>query len=319
MLRAYFHIARNTFRENLRQPIYLLILTLGLALIGTAPAFTLFVFRHQEKLVTDTAMATMLSFGWVLAVLIASHSITREIRGGTATLVLSKPVNRLVFVLGKITGIISGLTLFCLIIGTASLISVGIATDQFQFNMHAFSLFFLIIVISFAAGGVVNYVKRSSFSMATVLCLTVLFPIGMVVISRILPAGEGGVYRWEMIPALLLIMFAVWMLGILATTFSTRLDWVPNLLICGVIFICGLMSDYFLGRLADKSLAADALYAIIPNWQLFWMADALAAGKSVPVVYVLWAAAYVLLFGGLFTILAYGLFAHREVGEQDNV
>ncbi|MFW5996924.1 MAG: ABC transporter permease subunit [Verrucomicrobiota bacterium] len=316
MFRAYYHIAKNTFRENLRQPIYLLILTVGLTLIGTSPAFTLFVFRRQLKLVTDTSLATTLFFGWILAVLIASHSITREIQGGTATLVLSKPVNRGIFILGKVKGIVAALTLFCLILGTASLMAVRTAADQFNFDPAGFGIFFLIIVLSFLGGGIVNFLKKSSFPMATVLWLTILFPVGAFILRWIPVQGETLAYRWEVFPALLLVMFAVWMLGILATALSTRLELVPNMIVCAAIFICGLMSDYFLGGAAQESVVAGAVYALIPNWQLFWMADALAAGKSIPPVYVLWGAVYVILFGTLFTLFAFGLFAHREVGEN---
>lgn len=316
MFRAYYHIAKNTFRENLRQPIYLLILTVGLVMVGTSPAFTLFVFRRQVKLVTDTSLATTLFFGWILAVLIASHSITREIQGGTAMLVLSKPVNRITFILGKIKGIVATLSLFCFILGTASLMAVRTAADQFNFDPAGFGIFFLIIVLSFLGGGIVNFLKKSSFPMATVLCLTVLFPLGAFILRWMPVQGEALSYRWELFPALVLVMFAVWMLGILATALSTRLDWVPNMIICAAIFILGLMSDYFLGEAAQDNFLFGALYALVPNWQLFWMADALAAGKIIPSVYVLWGAVYVVLFSLLFTLFAFALFARREVGEN---
>ena len=61
---------------------------------------------------------------------------------------------------------------------------------------------------------------------------------------------------------------------------------------------------------------ATVLYACIPNWQLFWMADALAAKKAVPLSYVVTGGLYVLTLISLFVLLAVGLFANREVGRQ---
>jgi len=124
---------------------------------------------------------------------------------------------------------------------------------------------------------------------------------------------------WSLIPAQLLILCAVFIMGTFATAMSTRLDLVSNLLVCGVVFMLGLFSDYLFGRLADKSFAAAALYSIIPNWQLFWMADALAAHRTIPWRYVGWGLLYVLLFAGFFVLLAVILFRNREVGRQEVV
>ena len=77
-------LERNTFRESLREPIYLLMTLSALVLMGFFPVLTLYVFSAQEKLVIDSAMATMMVFGWGLAIMISSYAISREIDNGTA-------------------------------------------------------------------------------------------------------------------------------------------------------------------------------------------------------------------------------------------
>jgi hypothetical protein len=62
------------------------------------------------------------------------------------------------------------------------------------------------------------------------------------------------------------------------------------------------------------SRVATVVYACVPNWQLFWMADALAAQKAVPTNYLLLGGIYVLLVIGFFGLLAVVLFWNREVG-----
>ena len=316
MFTAVFHIARNTFRENLRQPIYLLVLLTALVLIGTLPAFTLFVFREQEKLVTDTALATMLAFGWTLAVLIASHTVTREIQRGTAMLLLSKPVTRFTFILGKNLGMFGALGIFCLLTGTATIFTLRVAADQFNFHQPGFFVYFGAILISCGIGGIVNFVRRSSFPMAAVLALTGLLPAATLAYRWLPVQGEAVSYRWQVLPALILIAFAVGTLGVLAVALSTRLRLLPNMLVCGVAFAMGLVSDYLLAEIAADNLLVAALHTAIPNWQLFWMADALAAGKNIPLAYVGLGAAYFLMFTVLFMTLGTLFFAHREVGEQ---
>ena len=98
MFNSYFLIVKNTYRENVREPIFLLVLLSALTLIGLMPATTLFVidmFGDQAiKLVRDSSMAIMMVLGWVAAVLSASHGISREINNGTALLMLSKPESK---------------------------------------------------------------------------------------------------------------------------------------------------------------------------------------------------------------------------------
>jgi hypothetical protein len=74
-----------------------------------------------------------------------------------------------------------------------------------------------------------------------------------------------------------------------------------------------MMSDYLFGRHAATSSVAAALYAIVPNWQHFWMADALHLEETIPVRYLLAAAAYAGLY--LLGVLGFGIvfFRHTEV------
>ncbi|MBP3393131.1 MAG: ABC transporter permease subunit, partial [Lentisphaeria bacterium] len=99
-----YKLARNTFIECIREPIYFLMLASALIMIGLFPTAAMFVFREQIKLVVDSSMATTLVFSLVVAVVCAAHTISREMKNGTVLLLMSKPVTRGSFVLGKILG-----------------------------------------------------------------------------------------------------------------------------------------------------------------------------------------------------------------------
>ncbi|MBQ4479789.1 MAG: ABC transporter permease [Victivallales bacterium] len=252
MFTTLFQIAKNTFRESLREPIYLLILLSALILILIYPVFTLFVFFGQEKLVIDSSMATMMVFGWGLAIMISSYAISREIDNGTALLLMSKPVQRPVFIIAKILGILAATTLFSFITGVASLLSLRVATDQFWIDNFFLYGNFVVILIALAIAGAYNYVTRSSFCSAAIIALTCLLPI-MAIIGHFKPAdGHHVGLAFRTIPALLLITFSVGSMGTLATALSTRFGLVPNLLLCAAIFMLGLMSDYLIGRNAKE-------------------------------------------------------------------
>lgn len=313
---GFYHIARNTFRECLREPIYLLlVLTCG-TLIGTLPGMTLFVFHEQEKLVTDSGMAATLLFGLIVTVMCSARTVAADIRGGTSLLVLSKPVNRTLFIVAKTVGILAAGGVFWLVCAMSTLIALRVATDEFRIDLRALSIYFASLVAGCGYGGLRSYFGRRSFCSTAVTGLVVAIPVGALLIA-LLPSGAKSVgYAWELLPALVLLLLAVLVFGAAAVAFSTRLDWAGALLLCFALFVIGLMSDYLVGRHAASNALAAFAYVLIPNWQLFWMADALAADQAVPIRYVAWAAAYAAFLVSLFAALAALLFQRREVGDQ---
>ena len=252
MFTALYQVAKNTFRESMREPIYLLVLLTSLVLIGLYPWCTLFVFRAEQRLVVDSSLATMLLFGWGIAVLISSYAVSREIDNGTALLLLSKPVRRPVFIVAKILGILGAVTVFWFLTAVSSLIALRVAVDQFWIDTRVFYVFMGALVLSLAAAGVHNYVTRSSFPMVAVLALCILLPCVAIWAENLHYQGQPLGLGWRLAPGLVLILFSVWAMAALATTLSTRFNLTTNLLLCSVIFLVGLMSDYCLGRFARE-------------------------------------------------------------------
>jgi hypothetical protein len=312
----FYHIAKNTFRESLREPIFFILLASALFMIGLFPSFSMFVFREQIKLVIDSSMATTMVFGLVASVLCASHTITREMRNGTVLLLMSKPVYRWSFILAKIAGITMALTVFVFICNTASLISVRIAKDQFRLDFTAMYIYFAIIFFSAFAGGLRNYFSRTSFASTAIVTLLVILPAYAFLLNFIPVHGKPLPLRLDMIPALLLIFFSVWTMGTVTVLFSTRLDVVANLTVSSLIFFLGLVSNYFLAEKASSGFISALLYAVIPNWQFFWMADAISGNKQIPSAYIAYAFLYVLLYMTFCSAWAVAMFQNRELARD---
>lgn len=310
----FYHVARNTFRESIREPIFFVLLVSALFLIGLFPSLSMFVFREQIKLVIDSAMATTMVFGLIAAVLCASHTITREMQNGTVLLLLSKPVYRWSFILAKITGIITALTVFVIICNIGSLIAVRIAKDQFQLDFTAMYIYYGIIFGCAAIGAFRNFLYQASFASASVFSMLMIMPVYAAILNFIPAPGEGHLpLHWEMVPALMLIIFAVWGMGAITVVFSTRLNMVANLCVCGLIFALGMGSNFFF---SGSGFWNAVLYALIPNWQLFWLADALASGKTIPLAYVFLAFIYIVLYIAFCSIWAIYMFQFRELAKD---
>lgn len=285
-MRQFVTIASNAFMELVRQPVFLLLLT-GSAVFEiflATPYY--FAFGDEPKLVENSTLAVMLLAGLLGAVLSASASLAREIRTGTALAVLSKPVGRAQFLVAKYVGLAAALALLTYVNLVAALLASRMAFDAYgSTDMFALGVFALALVAAYLMGGFSNFFLRRPFVSDAVFSLLVMVTLAFVVISFYTKEGKPQEFAagvdWRLIPAAILILFALWIMAGLALACSARLDTIPTLAICSAFFLVGLMSDYLFGRRAEAgSWWASVLYTVTPNWQLFWFADVLDTGKS---------------------------------------
>src|SRR5271154_1260355 len=319
-MRQFLTIAINAFMELIRQPIFLLLMT-GSVLFEIFLAVPYyFAFGDEPKLVENSVLAVMLLAGLFGAVLSASSSLAQEIRSGTALAVLSKPVGRAQFLLAKFAGLAAALTVLTYINIIGVLLASRMAFDAYgSTDLPAIGIFAAGIIFSFALGGLSHFFLRRPFVSDSALAFVATATFAAFVIFEFTTQKEslGTVahVNWNLLPAGILILFALWILAAIALACSTRLDTIPTLAICSAIFLVGLMSDYFFRRRAEAGeWWASTLYSIIPNWQLFWLADAIETGKSTfQWAYVGTAFAYAVCYAGAALAIGTALFEEREL------
>ena len=306
--------------ELIRQPVFLLLMTASVSFEIFLAVPYYFAFGDEPKLIKNSALAVMLLSGLLGAVLSASSSLAREIRSGTALAVLSKPVGRAQFLLAKYAGVAMALTVLSYVNMIGVLLASRMAFDAYgKTDLPALGIFGAGVALAYALGGFSNFFLRRPFVSDAVMALVVMATIAAFVVFQFTrqmeSMGTVGSVDWRLVPAGILILFALWVLAALALACSTRLDTIPTLAICSAVFLLGLMSDYFFGRRAEMgSWWASALYTIVPNWQLFWLADALDMGKSTfQWGYVGKAFVYVIGYAGASLAVATALFEEREL------
>jgi ABC-type transport system involved in multi-copper enzyme maturation permease subunit len=321
--RQFLSLAGLTALEAIRQPICLLLTTTCVVLIGLVPQVVMHNFGESGKLVRDSGLALHFVFGLFVATTAASSTLSREIRSGTASAVLSKPVSRELLFLAKFAGIATVILAFSAIASVATLLAERAAEDFGQFGEnygyvtdHRTGLF--IIASAFAALGIAafaNYRWRRAFGSTSFVATLLLLLVVLLVSGCFEKTGEWAPYdmrvTWRLLPASALIALALITLAAIAIALSTRLGTLPTLTLGGVIFLVGLMSDYLVGRHADHSPVASLLYRVLPNWQHFWICDALDAGKSIPWFYVFHAGCYAAVVTA--GVLCLGMLAFRQV------
>ncbi|HEY5233782.1 MAG TPA: hypothetical protein VIK35_09640 [Verrucomicrobiae bacterium] len=319
-MRQFFTIAVNAFMELIRQPIFLLLMT-GSVLFEVFLAVPYyFAFGDEPKLVENSVLAVMLLSGLFGAVLSASSSLAREIRSGTALAVLSKPVGRSQFLLAKFAGLAAALTVLTYVNMIGVLLASRMAFDAYgKTDLPAIGIFAAGILLAYALAGFSNFFLRRPFVSDAVFAMLIFTTLAAFIVFQFTrqmeSLGTVAVVNWNLLPAGILILFALWILAAVALACSTRFDTIPTLAICSAIFLVGLMSDYFFGTRAQAgSWWASALYSVIPNWQLFWLADAIETGKNTfQWAYVGKAFAYAVCYAGAALAVGTALFEEREL------
>ena len=316
---VYWTITRNTFRELIRQPIYLVLMV-------SSSVFMLFLAslyyagaEEDASMVHSGVLATLFLCGLLTSVVGASSSIGQEVDSGTALVVLSKPVGRMSFILAKFTGLAGALAVQCSVGGLSALLATRMAFDVYgKPDYPAIIIMASSILLAFVIGLVINFFARKPFVELTVYAQLGCIAIGFLIINCLSkdwkPQTFGTDIDFRMLNAILLILMALWLIAGIATACSTRLGLIPTLVICLCLFLCGLVSDHFLGSHAEAGIwSARIAYSLIPNWQLFWMADALALKASIPIHYLMYAFLYTSGSLGISLGLAIALFEDREL------
>lgn len=110
-------IALSTFKTEVSQPLFMLVLLAGAVFIVTAIYIPYNTFGEDIKMYKDSGLNLLRVMAIFTAVWAASKSVAEEIEGRTALTVLSKPVSRRQFIFGKFSGISMSVALMFLLLG----------------------------------------------------------------------------------------------------------------------------------------------------------------------------------------------------------
>jgi ABC-type transport system involved in multi-copper enzyme maturation permease subunit len=322
-IRQFITLAKMTAVESIRQPICLLLAISGILLTGITPLVVIYKFGEDGKLARDSGLAFHLIFGLIIAAYSASTSLARELRTGTASAILSKPVSRNTLFLAKFAGIASIIILFSVAAIAATMLSERI-DEKFIFTNEMSGYFtdwhtgIILLAAPFIAmllAAIINYFTRRPFESSAFILLIVSILAAFVISGFFNRVGQLAPldYQvdWRLLPAGLLITAALIVITAIATAISTRFNTVITIISCITILMIGLISDYVLGRYAMNSFLIAGLYKFIPNWQNFWVSDALTGGGHIPWIYVCSAFGYAALYTS--GILCLGILSFRKM------
>jgi hypothetical protein len=279
MLRQASTIARNTFVEAVRQPVYLLlILVCGVAIFFTTwtAAFSMSYsdtaeVSRDDKLVLDVGLATVFVCAMLLAAFIATAVISREIENKTALTIISKPISRPAIVLGKYFGVAGAMLIAVATMFLFLLLGIrhgALTTAMDTADQPVLTFAFGALLIAVGVGIWCNFFYGWSFPQTTTM---LLFPLTLVAYVLVLLVSD----KWKFQPittdfkpqitlAGLSVTMAAMVMTAVATAASTRLGQVMTIVVCSGVFVFGLLSNHFVGRRAYSNTFASSIESVEP-------------------------------------------------------
>ena len=171
-------IAFGAFRESVRERVLYNLIVFALLMIGAAILMGSISVGVERLILVNLGLAAISVFGLLISIFIGIGLVSREIDRRTIYNILSKPVSRAEFILGKYAGLL--LTLF---VNTA-IMTVGfylaLAIQEQGLAVHDFSLlvavYFILLQLAIVVGIAIFFscVSTSILSAVFTFCLFVI-------------------------------------------------------------------------------------------------------------------------------------------------
>lgn len=280
MLGQILAIARNTFVESIRQPIFFVLIIAGglLQIVNTLLSSYSMGFTEQtevsgdDKLLLDMGLATVMVCVTLLSAFVATSVLSREIENKTALTVISKPVGRPVFIFGKYLGVTGAILVAAVILTVFFLFAIrhkvmSTARDGLDQPVVLFSSLSVLIPIAVAIWG--NYFYGWVFPSTAILGM---LPATVVALALTFTLSKEWDFQSPLtdfkpqvtLTALCAIL-AMLVLTSIAVAASTRLGQVMTLVVCTGAFMLGLLSNHLLGRHAFTNTPAGSITSVEPG------------------------------------------------------
>jgi ABC-type multidrug transport system permease subunit len=324
-------IARNAFLESIRQPVFVVLMVAGILALVLDVNLAAFTLDNDDKLLVDLGLSTLFLAGLLMAAFTATGVLTRELENRTVLTVVSKPVSRPAFVVGKYLGVAAALAVGFWTLAAVFLLAIrhGVPTGpggEGTFDMPVLVVGLLSGGLATAGAALANYLYRRPFPslLAAALMVAMTAAVGVVWCVDRGWRFQSPLVEWnpQLMTALVLVFEALLVLAAAAIAASTRLGQLPTILACVGLFLVGLVSEYFLGSVVAQPAgrsrwlvaACWPLYAAVPNLQFFWPADALSQGHDLTAGYLASVSLYAACMSLALIALAVLLFQERDVG-----
>ena len=139
-LTRIFAIAFNTYREAVRARLLLGVFALSLATCAYSLVIAALSLGNEARVVADLGALSLSLYGVVVAIVLGSTSLYRELEYKTIFPILSRPIRRWEYLIGKYLGAVLTVFVFIAVEGAAVLAMLATETGQATWKVTALGL-----------------------------------------------------------------------------------------------------------------------------------------------------------------------------------
>lgn len=278
-----------TYGEIVRRPLYFILLGSFCVAVLLSKFLTLFSFYQEINMVREMGLATITFWGFIIIVVTSGLIVTQELEDRTAVTLLSKPIQRSDFILGKFFGLVASLIPGMIVLAGVLFLTLWMmALPKMPFHDRD-------LVAAYDAG-------HSPF--ATTLKLT----------WERFVMGQSGV----VLEGALLSFFQTAILAAAAISFSAFFPNVVSVAATTLVFILGNVSSYMLASVENLKIGPLSAVGrlgsyLIPNLGYFNLQMYFSEGKIISAGYLGLSFAYTALYVVAVFLISCSLFQKREV------
>lgn len=125
-------IAFNVVKDAARRKVFYVVFLFGLVVLALAPVLPNFDLGARASFLRDISLSLASLFGVVLAVILSVGQVPGEVEKRTIYNILSKPVSRAQYLLGKYLGILASLAAIMFVMGAEILILLAARVQRFS-------------------------------------------------------------------------------------------------------------------------------------------------------------------------------------------
>lgn len=280
-------VAKGTLKEVIRQPIFVLVTVIAAVFLLLNLVIPFFAFEDETKMYIDCSLSTMLLAGLFVTIWTAASSVSEEVEAKTAMTMLSKPIMRWQFILGKYLGIVQS-AMWMLIVLTL----VFLPATYFKYGYDQKE----------SGKGRMEFFEWTNFGS---LDYQVLFFHPDRLESAI-----------SVIPGIALVFMQIAVIGAVSVMLSTRLPLLVNIVTCIAIYMVGHLTPQLVasgGQMVFVQFVGQLFASVLPALESFDTSAAVATGKDIPAIYVGTAALYSLCYIAIAMLLAFILFEDHDL------
>jgi len=177
-MRRILSIGLNTFRETLREKLLYNLVIFALLMIGSSMLLSRLTLGDANRLILDLGLASINLFGVIIAIFVGIGLVSKEIDKKTIYTIVSKPVPRYEFLLGKYVGL--GITLLTntaiMVVGLLSVLQIMQVPIELVLFKSLLLIFIELLVVTAVA------LLFSTFTSST---LSAIFTLAVYVIGHL--------------------------------------------------------------------------------------------------------------------------------------